>query len=257
MPTQPAPLTVLAAVTTVAAAAQAQVIFSDGSTSVISEAINDPLRIEDSPAGNPTTVILTFGADLRGSNSSDNSVVVFGSSSVVLAGGRTAQDVRLRDLASLRLSRGEIADDLEVDEDSRAIMTGGSVADDVEVTGNAVFTIFGGSIGQDLEVFGATAFVHGGQLAANGVGLVDTGLLVTDGGLIVLFGSDFRIDGAAAELGLVSELTGTLSGTLVDGTSFDALPFVRSGGEILLAPAPASAAAFACVGGAVARRRRS
>ena len=142
---------------------------------------------------------------------------------------------------------GTVSGDLRAIEHSRVRVAGGSVEGDVVARDAAEAEIASGSVlGQVLASGAAHVTIRGGSVAS---------IVARNTSRVDLIGAGFNFP-----LGDVGNPSGTLTGTLADGTPL-AASFARdAGATIHLAPEPHAAALTLCSGlalGAVARRRSS
>ncbi len=246
--------------------AHALTTFDNGlSDTIVDYALNDYIRVRDSSVGSPTRVTFNTGANITGTDSADDTVWTEDSSEVVINDGFFEDDVSAYNQSSIFINGGILDDDVYAEGSSTITITGGSVADDVEATQGSAIYISGGSIGEDIEASNnATVDISGGELAANGVIHLDYGLAVDGNGLIILRGLSFSVNGSPVSSGFLAEVSGTISGTLADGSAFTNLPFDRNpfddgGGpgsiQIDVIPEPGSLALLLGLGGVVLLRR--
>jgi len=222
---------------------QAQVIFANGTTNVVDTTINDYIEVEDSFGGDPTTVTFNTGADVTG-DTSDRTVSVFNTSIIVINDGTFAQDIASFDSSTVSIfggnlnddlvslndsvvnfSGGTLADDLIARNDSIINVSGGTLSDDVEAFNSSTINLLGGSYGQDIESIGGTIDISGGVIAAND----PAGAIRTDeDGTILLQGLSLVINGTPFDTtGDVTDVDGSLSGTLPDVSAFSKVPCDR------------------------------
>ncbi len=208
----------------------APLFFDNGGINIVDTDVRpDFLIVDNSTSGDATTVVLANGAQV-GTDTvivDDTSVVVFGSSLVEINGGMIENDAHTYDIAALNMFGGEIGDDILAFDDSIVNVFGGLVGDDVEASDNSFVTLWGGAFNEDIEAFDiASILIFGGMFAADGLGRLDRGLAAFDDSTITLFGSDFYVNGTAYVGGLITELSGTISGVLQDGSNFF-MPFMQ------------------------------
>ncbi|MEM7785820.1 MAG: PEP-CTERM sorting domain-containing protein [Planctomycetota bacterium] len=218
----------------------ADVVFDDGGLHFVKNLVNDFIRVSDSNLGVPTTVVFESGAIVNGTSGSDDSAFVTGRSFISIVDGIFEDDVSAYQSSILDIAGGQILDDVFASGDSFVSISGGVIADDLEAVDNSQVVMTGGTIGEDIEVSGGSIRILGGQFAASGIGRIGLG----DGGLITLVGSNFSINGNSIGPGNVTEMSGFLSGTLADGSSFTNILFERNLGDptmpgtLIIAPVP-------------------
>ncbi len=155
-----------------------------------------------------------------------------------MAGGGTVRGMTLLNNATLDAQAGSI-NTLEARDDSRFTLRGEAAVNNItspdratggmsgeasigqlSATGSGFFLMTGGQVTTRLTAGGnSTIDLRGGQVGGS--------LQATQLGVFNIYGTDFQRDGKPIPYGLVPPpLTGTLSGTLADGTPFSA-PFTR------------------------------
>ena len=261
-------------------------VINDGGSHTFDSTINDYIEVYAGPGNAPTTVTFNTGANLTGRNGWFETLFLDQAAVGVINDGTFAYDVALDRDATLTMNGGTLNDDLliykgsaiindgyianttQVYLDSRLDVFGGDfgsyffvgedavvnfydgvIGDDIKTINGGTVFMSGGSVGNDIEVNdGGLIDISGGILAADGLGSLDVGLAANNDGRIILRGMDFLINGLPALDGLVSPLTGTISGTLADGTAFSDIPFDqnplgnRGFIELVVVPEPASLA---------------
>lgn len=258
-------LTAALAVMACAAAPAWALVIDNGTTNVIDTTIDDFIDVFDSSAGDPTTVTFNTGANITGVDAfdtsvyvDDNSIVIindgsfaqditgFGNASITVNGGDLGDDIFLAEQATAFISGGMIDENVELVDDTSVTITGGTIGDNLTVENDATAEVFGGSVGDDVEAIGGGARVtlrggdfggdieaarggeidiFGGEIGTNPI-LFDTGIGASSFSTITLYGQDFTIDGSPVGFGAISPLSGTLAGTLSDGSTFS-MPFQR------------------------------
>lgn len=205
--------------------AVADLIYGDGGVHVVDSVVSDVVGVWD--GFGPTTVTFRDGATITGTDRFDDTLYVLDRSIVFIEGGDFADDVSAYNQAQITISGGSLGDDLFATNRARVTVTGGQIADDVEAFGASMITLAGGSFGEDVEAVGGSIVVTGGLFAQNGLANLDTGFGVANGGSITLVGSGFLLNGQALGSSEITDVSGLLSGTLADGTSFSNIPFTR------------------------------
>lgn len=148
----------------------------------------------------------------------------------------------------------DIQDDLEVGGNSIVDMYDGRVFDDVETSNSAVLNLFGGEYDEDIEAFDnsvinifggiySTGFgdlddIEGGEIAVEDDEVVNSAQINIHGGFfmgalfdpdfcaqgngtMMIFGSDFAVDGVEVEFGPIEAESGLLTGILEDGSELN------------------------------------
>lgn len=203
------------------------VIFSDGGNHIVNSVVNDFIEVRNGTGGVPTTVTFQDGADIRGTDDFDDTVYVLQDSIVNIEAGRFVDDVSAYNRGRLNITGGQLLDDVYAANRATVFLSGGIISDDLEADDNSRIVMTGGSVGEDIESYGGTIVISGGTFAASSTSL-DSGLGVSRGGTIELIGSGFRLNGNAIGSGSLTEVSGLLSGTLADGSSFVDIPFTRN-----------------------------
>jgi hypothetical protein len=204
--------------------ADAVVILDDGLTHVVDDSryASDSVRVEDSPDGSPTTLILAPGGVAAHLISSDTS-------RIEIAGGAVTDRIWVNAPSSLLVSAGSIFQVLAAT--GTIDVTGGYV--DYLYLDYGTTTVTGGSIGSRFQVGGfSNAHIYGGDI---------DGLLVLYGGNAVVYGSDFAIDGVPQPLGQTNAVEGNVTGLYLDGSpfSFDFVEGLDAGGLVFV-PEPST-----------------
>jgi|GEM_PF-2921014 len=195
----------------------------------------------------------------------ENDLIAFGLSDVNITGGTFKDEVTFFDGSTGSINGGILENDLNVGGFSQ-VTVNSSVGDDVEAKDFGFVQIFGGTYFEDIEASDESRIeIYGGSIGVGGT--FDTGISATGSGggfgggsLISLFGPEFFVDGVPT-FGPLIFTSGTLSGTLSDGSTFS-MPFEADGGVILLnfrpVPEPTSATLLflGLMTGALRRRRR-
>ena len=128
-----------------------------------------------------------------------------GFSNVTLSGGLIG-GITASANGVLHFEGGEVTGRLKADRDGTIIMSAGSVAGNADVTEQATLTIAGGSIAGDVMSRGdAQLQIFGGTFGPN--------LFALDTGNVTIFGTGFN-----RPLGEVTDLSGSITGVLTDGT---------------------------------------
>ena len=222
--------TVFFAVSALASTVFGDVIYESGTSVFVDEAIGQAVGIRNSSGGDPTTV--TFGSNtaLTGDNFDDDSLFTEGSSVAIINGGSISNDISSYDQSRIEINGGTFSDDIYVTDNGYVQMNGGTLAEDIVVWGpNASMEINGGNIGRDITVGFGNLVISGGTLVFGGSGNLIDGILVGDGGVVDFVGTALFVDGMAVT-GTVTQLTGELSGTLADGSTFSGFIFDRGPG---------------------------
>ena len=212
--------------------------------------INGGVFSKDVYGFNDTEVLVAGGTISNDLNAQDNSVVT-------VTGGFQNDDIVVENMATVNFSGGTLAEDFEVSGNSNVNISGGT-ARDVLVSGGSVnisggilknSVAFGGSVNitggniQDAISFGGTMNIASGAtiegvLAADGGDITvtggslfsslladDIGIFAENGGMVTLIGSDFFLNDIAYAGGSLTNVMGTLRGTLEDGTMFGNVKF--------------------------------
>ena len=131
----------------------------------------------------------------------------------------------------------------------RTTITGGIFTDKVDLGGLAELSISGGEFAGDLQVHDSLTNVSGGTftglIRASGNALLDIsgglplgGLLALDDSVVQIFGSGFNFP-----LGDIVATSGTLTGTLADGTPIN-VNFGRASTATITLPEPSALTAL-------------
>ena len=259
------------------------VVFDNGATNIIDTTIPDYVEVEDSPGGATTTVVVNSPAQIQlGDPVGDDGLYLFDSSIGIINGGTIVQDVGADHQSSVTVNAGSILDDLQGFADATINLHGGTVGGDFEIYDGVAATISGGFVGGDLQVFSPFASLSmtggtiGEDIQVDGFMSIRGGIflgqnldfgLATLGGQIVLFGTNFRIDGIPVGNGDIVPEFGILTGVLENGDPIN-IPINRNPlnsvdpidiGTITLVPEPSTGllAGIAVMAIALRRRRRS
>lgn len=221
------------------ASSNAVIIFDgSGTTYDVSTGQSDWIRIIES-----ATVNFNSGAIVTGTNPNDVTLRVADQGTANINDGSSfSNDVLGVDDAVINITGGTLNDDLISRGNALIIMSGGTVADDVEADEGTI-TISGGSVGEDIESTGGTINISGGTLFDNGLANLDSGIAVSDNGTISFTGTSFLINGVAFGGGSITDDSGTITGTLQDGSMFSSIPFSASDGgtiNINVVPEPSA-----------------
>lgn len=210
--------------------ARASMIFDSGTVETFSGTVVGNTAINDSPAGDPTTVVLTPSGDLQGQT------IVQGSSELDIQGGLVGTvtgDLLASGDAAIRLNRGIVFQGLRTAGDSLAVIKGGLIGQDLGATGSSLVELRGGFVLGDL--------------------------IATNSGVLTVYGQNFALDGMPIGPGFLAadgELTGTLQFDFPVNNQV-----VRTGeGRVLIVeteiiPEPTTIALLASVSIGVLRRR--
>ena len=248
-----------AAVIAAPSAGAAQILYDNGQENIISSTVaaSDWIRVQSSSGGTPTTVTFQDGADVRG-NSLGRSVLGAHNSVVQINGGYFEHDVQIYNSANVTITGGTLNGSLLLLESATGHITGGTMGD-LSVQGSASVTMTAGINEGNIFLSGhsASIAVSGGQFAQNSLWeLVDT---VT----LTLTGTAFTLNGAPVGAGPITATSGTLSGTLEDGSSFDDINFLRRSEsfglgtiQLNIIPEPSTFALASLGGLALLRRKR-
>ena len=213
--------------------ASASVIFDDGGVHDVDYVISDSggVVVNDSPGGQGTTVNLLTGSEV-------SDVIVYGQGPVTLDGGQVANWLVGYGQSALTALSGS-AELIGAVEDGSLDVLGGDF-NTVVVDDNGEVTITGGVM-FDLMASGGTIDVFGGQIISD---------VENYGGVVTFYGSGFNYP-----YGPISDLSGTLTGTLASGDPLN-IGFSRTVGTIILVPEPLTMGLMAAGGVALLRRRR-
>ena len=137
------------------------VTFNDGGTHII-DATNsyplDPVIVEDSPTGQPTTLLINEGGDI-GSISGDG-LTANGSSAVTMNGGAVFGSIMAYGSTQVTINFGSVRGDLNATEDTSVQIVGGTVDGEIVGTDSASILIQGGSELRVRTVAGSAASVR-------------------------------------------------------------------------------------------------
>ncbi|MEM7311919.1 MAG: hypothetical protein AAF497_02085 [Planctomycetota bacterium] len=233
----------------------AVLVFDNGGPNTVDTLVTDFIEVYDSLGGDVTTVTFDTGAIITGTHPSDDTVAAFDRSVVNILDGIFSNDVTGYDESTINVYGGSLIDDLFGLQSATINVFGGTVVEDVTVLDDATAYLTGGVFNEDIEVDGGLIDISGGMLAANGLGGLDIGLGADADGTIILRGSSFTVNGVPATSGPIADISGTISGTLADGSTFTDVPFDRdpSGGPdtgniIIAIPEPSPFVAWCLCG---------
>lgn len=247
-----------------------QIVLNNGSVNFLDCPIDRLIEVFDSPTGATTTLYVLPGTELLFNPFFGFTEIRAYDSSVVNMSGGTSFSLGsfglFSDLKPTVNMSGGIVDISEL-LNTNAWFTGGTVRDAIAIQPNATAYITAGSIG-GVNAFGnglnglATVIISGGTigdlLIGNAYGAISggqlTGTLEVSASFgrpskLVLSGSNFRINGSPV-FGSVTRPSGRITGTLLDGTTFDTTYSLRGGGELYLTsqtvPEPTSMFLYSC-----------
>jgi len=152
----------------------------------------------------------------RGEDEDENAIVLFGNSemTIISADVTSTGDVYAQHTSKLKIMGGSFGYSLVADGDAVITSTAATFANDVEAADDSKITLQSGSFGGQIESFdSATIFINGG--------IYNDDLRMINGGMIMLTGTEFFLNGAAISDGDVSALAGTLTGTLANGDALN------------------------------------
>ncbi len=216
-----------------AADSRASMIFDSGTEVSFSGTVVGNTNVQDSPAGDPTTVTLESGGDLSGQT------IVQGSSELIIDGGSVGSvsgDLLVGGDATVRLDDGIVFQQLRTASNSQAIIRGGTVFGQLGATGASSIEVRGGTFGGSL-------------------------LATQNSGVLTVYGQNFALDGVPIGPGPLTS-DGVLTGTLQYKDPINNSVLRTGGGQIFiveapLIPEPTTLALLATLatGGLLARRR--
>jgi hypothetical protein len=200
-----------------APAAHAQVFFNDGETHTVTSPITDLVHIS-----NHTVVIFNTGGNVTASSSSGGSlsaVSVVDTSRVINNGASLTGSITSGG------SSTNTASGLSAADNSRVSVASGTFTGSISSTGGATTTnaASGLSAADNSQVS-----VSGGSFTASGA-TSNLGLDVLDNAEVTLFGNDFNYP-----FGPISDLTGTITGTLESGDSINFSFSQSRSGQIII-----------------------
>lgn len=208
--------------------ARGDLIFDDGANHVVNSTVNDFVVVANGPGAIPTVVTFQASADITGTDPFDDTVFSLGTSTINVQGGSFQDDVSAYQRSNLNISGGNLNDDVIAFNRATLTISGGTIADDVELFDRSSGIITGGTFGEDIEVFGGSLEISGGTFFTKDLSDLDTGIGVGGNGQLTLIGRSFQINGMNVGSGLITPTTGTLSGVLLDGSTFSNIPFTRN-----------------------------
>ncbi len=235
------------------------ITFNDGAVHTIDAANSfpvEPVVVQDGPSA-ATTVVNVIDGGVVGTGTFDYVPLQAEQHSHVTMTGGAVTDIVATDTSAIELSGGTVTR-IVANGGSTISVSGGAVASYVEINQGSSALISGGRFDGDLEVFiHATVTVSSGTfqrvLADAGGGQGPNRLVVTGGtfhgrmhavreATVTIFGGSFESDLVAEDdsttvvivgsefnvpFGPVAALSGTLTGTLADGTPVS-IPFARA-----------------------------
>lgn len=259
------------------------VVFEDGGIHLVDTNVpgKDGVQVHDGPGPAATTVTVTATVEAG--------VSVTGISSATLDGATTGGSVFALDDARLTVVDSEIGNDVFANQQAEVTVQGADVLNNVFALGYAVIDVGATTVGDPLESSGQDVFANdsgritlhtgtvvlddvftndtasigvddaeiGGSLFANGFSQIELegGSVAEDiqsngEATVRIVGMDFAVDGAPVPFGPVAALSGTLTGSLSDGSPL-ANAFTRGeGATILLVAVPEPGAPWMLLGGA-------
>ena len=217
----------LLSVVAVSSHCYADFVFANGQQNTVDYQINDYVVVTDSQTGAVTEVTFLQGAMVLGTlQSEDDSLIALDNSRVRVEGGSFVNDVVAADDSQLVISGGQLNDDVQLYGEASILITGGVIADDVETYGGTL-SITGGTFAEDIEIFEGSAELSGGTFNTSGNGRFRVG---ADGSLVIV-GRELTVNGTAVGSGQITDVSGLISGTLADGSTFTDIRFSTQGGQ--------------------------
>ncbi len=248
----------------------ADITYSDGGIHNISTSMTvDSITV----ANGSTLNVLSGGSITAATDSSENIILTFGNSPVNIYGGTITSNVGIESSGSpLNMYGGTITScfGISVINSSSVNMYGGTITTPTGASGGYGISAFSGPV----NIYGGTIIsnggfaisannsaqtnIFGGIISSNGGwaiqsygmgsmvnvygGQINGTILPQSSGVVDIFGSGFNYG-----YGQIGATSGTLTGTLADGTPID-VAFDNDGGQIILSanptPIPASAYLF-------------
>jgi len=175
-------------------------------------------------ASPPTTLNLVDPASLG------EYLRVYDSSIVHMSGGTVDERLYAYGTSVIHISGGLLLEDLVADDLSTANVSGGDLSDYVIVRGFGTANIVGGTIWGVAAYADGSADISGGLINA---WPQETGLIATGSSTISIRGTGFNYP-----YGKIPDASGTLTGTLADGTSIHTGFNITADGAIVLVPEP-------------------
>lgn len=185
---------------------------------------NDHIRVDRFITHNPGTHVTFEGGTVGQLDSHRNATITMtggvvtgeleasGSSTITMTGGTVKDDFIASGYSTVTMLGGSLESNFQAKYNGTVIMTGGTVAGTVSAVDNANFTLSGGSIGNLLGAgqngttyLDGTGFKVDGQTLSYGDKLSD---------FVPLF--EYRLEG-----NIFDYYTGTITGTLADGTALN------------------------------------
>ncbi len=202
--------------------------FNDGGTHDITATINDDVWVDYESPGMETTVNLLPGGAVDSIQGHEDSVIN-------LVGGLIDSSLYAYDSSHVNIFSGSTNTLLTYDE-SQANMSGG-VSYWAKAEDNSQIYFSGGSISSYFMVYNNSRLVLSG-------GLIGDELAVADSGVIIIFGSDFAVDGNPVGYAELTSILGgecydepsrLLTGTLLNGDLVDNRFYIGNDSSIVLA----------------------